>query len=165
MCDSFTCTAKVRKGIAVSLLLRNRKALIAQVHDTLNRHDFETAAQLFVERERGLGIRSERQEYLKRWQDIYKTFPDMTLDTLETIADEDWIVTQCLFSGAHRGVSKVSHHSGVLLGVPATGRLVALHEVHFYRITNGKIAEHYAHTDDVTLMRQLGLLKPLEVGV
>jgi predicted ester cyclase len=128
----------------------------------VNRHDFDAAAQMFVERERGLGVRSERQEYLKRWQDIYRTFPDMALDTLDTIAEDDWIVTQCLFSGTHRGIAKFSHHNGVLLGVAPTGRLVAIREVHFYRIANGKIAEHHAHTDDVALLRQLGLFKHLE---
>jgi predicted ester cyclase len=150
----------------VSLLLRNRKALIAHVHDTLNRHDFDAAAQMFVERERGLGVRSQRQEYLKHWQDIYRIFPDMALDTLDTIAEDDWVVTQCLFSGTHRGIAKLPHHNGVLLGVAPTGRLVAIRAVPFYRIANGKIAEHYAHTDDVALLRQLGLLKSSElVGV
>jgi predicted ester cyclase len=150
----------------VSLLLRNRKALVLQVHDALNRHDLQSAVQAFEPRERGLGVRSECQDYLKLWQDMHRTFPDMALDTLETIAEDDWIVTQCLFSGTHRGVSKLQHHNGALLGVAPTGRLVAIREVHFYRIADGKIAEHYAHTDDVSLLRQLGLLKSLElVGV
>jgi predicted ester cyclase len=148
----------------VSLLLRNRKTLIAQLHDMLNRHDLNAVAQMFVERERGLGVHSERQEYLKHWQDIYRAFPDMALDTLDVIAEEDWIVTHCLFSGTHRGVAKQPHHNGVLLGVPPTGRLIALREIHFYRIANGKIAKHYAHTDDVALLRQLGLLRNLELA-
>jgi predicted ester cyclase len=150
----------------VSLILRNHKTFIAQVHDALNRHDFQTAVQAFEARERGLGVRSKRQEYLKRWQDIHGTFPDMALNTLETIAEDDWIVTHCLFSGTHLGVAKLPHYNGTLLGVAPTGRLVAIREVHFYRFADGKIAEHYAHTDDVALLRQLGLLKHSElVGV
>jgi predicted ester cyclase len=148
----------------VSLLLRNRKAIIAQLHGVLNRHNFDAAAQMFVERERGLGVRSERQEYLKVWQDLHRTFPDMALDTLDTVAEDDWIVTHCLFSGTHRGVAKLPHHNGVLLGVTPTRRLVAIREVHFYRVANGKIAEHYAYTDDVALMRQLGLLRHSELA-
>ena len=48
-------------------------------------------------------------------------------------------------------------HEGTLLGVPATGRKVAWRQCHLYRFDeSGRVVEHDAIRDDVSLLRQFG---------
>ncbi len=47
-------------------------------------------------------------------------------------------------------------HSGDGLGVPATGRRVTMEQMHFFRVEEGRVAEHWAVRDDAGVMRQLG---------
>ncbi|MEO6579316.1 MAG: ester cyclase [Candidatus Limnocylindria bacterium] len=51
------------------------------------------------------------------------------------------------------------HHTGNLMGIPPTGRDVAYQYVHFLRFhDDGKATEHWSVRDDMTLMRQLGVM-------
>jgi hypothetical protein len=44
--------------------------------------------------------------------------------------------------------------------VPPTGREFAAGQSHWFRIENGRLAEHWAVRDDLTAMLQLGVIKP-----
>jgi predicted ester cyclase len=46
------------------------------------------------------------------------------------------------------------------MGIPPTGREVAYQYVHFVRFRDGKAIEHWGVRDDMTLMRQLGVVPP-----
>ena len=50
-------------------------------------------------------------------------------------------------------------HIGEFMGVPPTQQSVASHQVHIVRFQDGKGIEHWAVRDDLTLMRQLGVLR------
>jgi predicted ester cyclase len=43
------------------------------------------------------------------------------------------------------------------MGIPPTGRTVAVPGLIVYRIAEGKIAEHWMHMDNMALMQQLGI--------
>jgi predicted ester cyclase len=49
-------------------------------------------------------------------------------------------------------------HTGPLFGIPPTGREVAYGYVHIVRFRDGKAVEHWGVRDDMTLMRQLGVM-------
>ena len=54
-----------------------------------------------------------------------------------------------------------THHgrqTGALFGIPPTGREVAYQYVHMLRFRDGKAIEHWSVRDDMTLMRQLGVV-------
>lgn len=56
---------------------------------------------------------------------------------------------------------RATHHgrqTGDLMGIPPTGREVAYEYVHFVRFRDGKAIEHWGVRDDMTLMRQLGVV-------
>jgi len=44
------------------------------------------------------------------------------------------------------------------MGIPPTNRPVAFRQVHLVRFLDGKSIEHWALRDDLTLMRQLGVV-------
>jgi predicted ester cyclase len=91
--------------------------------------------------------------------DAIKTnFPDARLRTLNSVAEGEWVVVRCTYSGMHRGMSRLPVDRGMLVGVQPTGRSFEVQHMHMYRLLDGKIAEHFANRDDVGVMRQLGLL-------
>src|SRR5215207_7804455 len=49
-------------------------------------------------------------------------------------------------------------HTGEFQGMPATGRQIAMAQTAIHRIRDGKIVEVWVSSDDVGMMRQLGLM-------
>ena len=50
-------------------------------------------------------------------KDIQQTFPDVKLETIDVVAEGDWVVERGYFSGTHRGVGKLPVNGGLLAGV------------------------------------------------
>jgi len=77
---------------------------------------------------------------------LHAAFPDGRHVIDDLIAEADTVVARVTFSGTHRGS---------FLGVPPTGRRVRQAQMHILRIADGKVAEHWAVRDDLSLLRQL----------
>jgi steroid delta-isomerase-like uncharacterized protein len=52
-------------------------------------------------------------------------------------------------------------HTGEFQGTPATGRQIVVPQIAIHRIQNGKIVEVWVSSDDISMMKQLGLM-PLQ---
>ena len=90
------------------------------------------------------------REGAKRAFSLYQeVFPDLRYTIEEMIAEGDTVVTRVTFRGTHRGA---------LLGIPPTNRQVSVPAVHFTRLVEGTIREHWSLMDDLGLMQQLGLV-------
>ena len=64
--------------------------------------------------------------------------------------------------GRHRGGADPlrRHHLGSLNGVvPPTGKRFAARQSHWFRIQDGKLAEHWATREDLVAMLQLGVVQ------
>jgi len=89
-------------------------------------------------------------------------FPDSYHVIEDQLSDGDQVVTRTTFRG---------HHTGELMGIPATGREIALEAISWFRLVDGRIAEEWTHMDRIGLMVQLGAVpvpppgKPLTEGV
>lgn len=57
------------------------------------------------------------------------------------------------------GIERVLSHTGEFMGKAATDRQFDVESIHIYRLENGKVAEHWAKRDDVTLAQQIGLFE------
>jgi predicted ester cyclase len=75
-------------------------------------------------------------------------------------SDQRWEINQVVGEGdtvvvyaTHR-----ARQTGDLMGIPPTGREVAYDYVHIVRFDDGRVVEHWGVRDDMTLMRQLGVL-------
>lgn len=64
---------------------------------------------------------------------VRATYPDLCLTVERQIAEEDWVVTQLIARGTHRGE---------WLGIRPTGRQLAFAVVNVDRVVDGKIVEH-----------------------
>jgi predicted ester cyclase len=131
-------------------ILRNRKALVSQLYEYLNKYDFGAAATMVVSR--------NTDNYLFHWQDVRRTFPDFKLEPLDITIQDERIVVHSLFSGTHLGVAKLPHHGDLLIGAKSTGRTVSVSQMHVYQIVTSKLIELYVVRDDSSLYQQLRFL-------
>ena len=76
-------------------------------------------------------------------------FPDLRFSIEDILAEGDMVVTRLTAHGTHQGE---------LLGIPATGKQVAVPAMEIYRITGGKIAEQWVIADVLRMMQQLGVI-------
>lgn len=81
---------------------------------------------------------------------------DMHFDLQEMIAEGSKVVSIGVMTGTH---------DGPLHGVPATNRPTAARQIHVLTFNDtGKITEHMAVRDDVTVLRQLGAVPAASPG-
>jgi predicted ester cyclase len=76
-------------------------------------------------------------------------FPDLHFRIEDVVATPTHAVARTLMTGTHRGD---------LLGLKPTGRQIAVNQINIERVTGGRIIEHWRVTDELTLMRQLGVV-------
>ena len=79
-------------------------------------------------------------------------FPDghMTIEAI--LAEDDMVVCRVLTEGTNLGKL-----NGI---IPPTGKRFSARQTHWFRVEDGKLAEHWAVRDDLTTMMQLGVLQP-----
>lgn len=83
-------------------------------------------------------------------QAIRAAFPDLHYRVEDVVATSGAVVARVVMTGTHRGD---------LFGVPPTGRRISVNQINIERVHNGRIVEHWRVTDELTLMRQLGVVK------
>jgi predicted ester cyclase len=81
-------------------------------------------------------------------------FPDMTYTIDAMIAEDDVVALRLTARGTNLGPI-----GGV---IPPTGRTFVSGQSHWFRVEDGKLAEHWATRDDLTTMLQLGVIHPPE---
>ena len=67
------------------------------------------------------------------------------------VAEGDQVVERFKCSGTHQGE---------MMRIPPTGRHMGVDEVYSLRVEDGKFMEFWGLEDNMTRMRQLGLLSP-----
>jgi len=86
---------------------------------------------------------------LKAMHWLATVFTDQRWEIHRVIGEGDLVVVHCTYHG---------RHTGELMGIAPTGREVAYDYVHILRFEDGKAVERWSVRDDMTLMRQLGVL-------
>jgi predicted ester cyclase len=85
----------------------------------------------------------------QKWAMYLAGLPDLRVTIEELVAEGDKVAVRRSYAGTHRGE---------LLGVPPTGKQLQLGGISIFRLTGGKIAEHWEQLDRLTLMQQLGVV-------
>jgi steroid delta-isomerase-like uncharacterized protein len=89
-------------------------------------------------------------EGFKQFGGVFLTaFPGGQLTIDELIADENKVVSRVTYRGTH---------TGDLMGIPPTGKSVAMSEIIIDRLADGKIVESWRLFDQMAMMQQLGLI-------
>lgn len=91
-------------------------------------------------------------EDMKRVAQLYhETVPDLDAEIEHLIADGDLVALHVKFIGTHGGTLELGDRT-----LPPSGGQLSVQHVHVFRIADGRICEHWAVRDDLTLFRQLG---------
>jgi hypothetical protein len=78
-----------------------------------------------------------------------RAFPDVRVHVDDMVAEGDVVVF-------HDHVDATSREE--FFGVPANGKAVAWTEIHWLRVRDGKIAEHWTNFDQLAILQQLDAL-------
>jgi len=115
--------------------------------------DVEALAEVIAEDQIDHSARPDEPQGLAGVQQtvlwLGRVFSDQRWEIHQVIGEGDTVVVYCTLHG---------RHTGDLMGIPPTGRKVAYQYVHFLRFRDGKAVEHWGVRDDMTLMRQLGVM-------
>ena len=79
-------------------------------------------------------------------------FPDLHMTIEAIVAEGDTVAVRILSQGTNLGAL-----NGML---PPTGKRFAARQSHWFRIADGKLAEHWATREDLPAMLQLGVVQP-----
>ena len=81
---------------------------------------------------------------------LRSAFPDLTISIEDQFFTDDKVVTRLTMHGTHKGIG--------LMGIAPTGRMIRVNQIQIDRIVNGKIVDHWRQTDDLGMLRQLGVI-------
>lgn len=130
------------------------KAIIRRLFEEgINKHDLSVISDLYencLYRAPGAGAlkADAHREFLRS---LVTAFPDCHITIEEQLAEGNKVVTRWTFRATHKAD---------FIGLPATGKTIAITGIAINRIANGKIVEDLQEWDALALMRQLGVLPP-----
>jgi steroid delta-isomerase-like uncharacterized protein len=130
----------------------NKAVVRRYIEEVWNRHNIDAVEELVspdypnhvasTEHQRGIaGVK-----HVLNW--LFAVFPDHRFDIEYAIADGYTVAVRGTCSGMHEGE---------LWGMPPTGERFAVQQAHWFRVADGRVAEHWAVRDDLGMMRQLGI--------
>jgi predicted ester cyclase len=76
-------------------------------------------------------------------------FPDFKYTIEDEMTEGDQVVQRLTASGTHQGE---------FLGMAATGKKATWSEIHIARVGGGKLVEHWANSDQMGMLQQLGII-------
>lgn len=110
----------------------------------------ELIAPDFLNHEVPPGMNNRGPESMRRVVMMLRTaFPDLHFTIEELVAEGDTVAGRVTLSGTHQGP---------FMGMAPTGRSVQQVSMHFVRFRDGKGIEHRVVRDDLSMMRQLGVI-------
>ena len=89
-----------------------------------------------------------RDQVAQFYTGLFDGVPDATFELINAFVGEEGVVEESILRGTHRGL---------LFGMPATGREIALPLTIVFPILNGEIMGERLYFDLATLARQLGV--------
>jgi steroid delta-isomerase-like uncharacterized protein len=130
---------------------QNKATAKRAFEEILSRGRYELTEQLYARDFINHGIHSnssleEDQAALKGW---HAAFPDVVIVPEKLIAEDDLVTIYWIARGTNTGTGN---------GLPATGKKAELAGITIWRIVDGKIKEEWSAFDQLSMMRQLGLL-------
>ena len=79
--------------------------------------------------------------YKETFSEAREAFSDVSVTVEDLVAEGDRVVARVTMRGTHQGDFQ---------GLAPTGKLVQVRVIDMFRISNGKIVEHWGHADDPT---------------
>jgi len=87
--------------------------------------------------------------YIQTMSALFNAFPDYKFDVQDLVGENDKVVARYILSGTH---------NSPYMGIPASGKKIKVDGVLILKFSAGKLAELWAVTDLLGLMRQIGAI-------
>ena len=146
------CSLLMARSLFASSLQEQNKAIAKRAfEEILSQGRFELATELYAKDFINHGLHSnasleEDQAALRGW---HAAFPDVVVVAEKLIAEGDLVTIYWVARGTNTGTGN---------GLPATGKKAELAGITIWRIADGKIKEEWSAFDQLSMMKQLGLL-------
>lgn len=124
----------------------------------MNRRDLAGALSFYAADSKNFGRPAPLPLMSRIFEDVFRTFPDFNMVISDVVAQGDWVIVRGRASGTHNGVAKLPLFGGLLVGVAPTHKHFDADVMHWYKMSQGKIVDHYDTRDDLAMMQQLGVL-------
>ena len=90
-------------------------------------------------------------EQLKQFTPVFfAAFPDISFTVEDTVAEGDKVAYRVTVRGTHTGRQ--------FMGIAPTGNKIEMRNTSIKRIANGRLAESWGTLDNLSMMRQLGVI-------
>jgi predicted ester cyclase len=94
-----------------------------------------------------------------RW--LRRAFSDLSWEIHDAVQQDDLVVLHTTMSGRQTGpFAGYGPDGGITVVFPSRGRSFAVTQTHWFRMRDGKVAEHWANRDDLGMGQQLGWTPP-----
>ena len=103
----------------------------------------------FVDNDAMPGMAPGRQGMIDMMGMFVGAFPDLNVVVEHWVAEGDLVVGVMTTKGTQ---------TGEFMGMPASGKKFSVREMHMVRVANGKMAEHWGLSNEMSMMQQLGLM-------
>jgi predicted ester cyclase len=92
---------------------------------------------------------------------LRSAFSELAWEIHDAVQDDDLVVVHATMSGRQTGPFVAYGPDGTVTAVfPPLGRRFAVTQTHWFRMRDGKVAEHWANRDDLGMGQQLGWTPP-----
>jgi steroid delta-isomerase-like uncharacterized protein len=131
----------------------NRDAVLRFWKEVFNKRNFDLANQMFTKDYVYHGAGGQDipgVENLKQFLGMYfKAFPDLRAEVEDIFGEDNKLVSRVMCYGTHKGE---------LMGMPPTGKQIAIRVICVNRFAGSKIAEDWELPDLFGMMQQLGAI-------
>jgi len=131
------------------------KGVMRRLYDAFNAGDQHAldaiVADGFVEHEDTPGIPPGKDGLKQFVAMLHKAFPDVVFRVADVASEADKVWARVVVTGTQRGD---------YFGIPPTGRTIHIEVFDVCRIAGSQITEHWGLSDQMGVMRQLGVLPP-----
>ena len=129
------------------------KAVFEKLMSALNAKDMAAMESLiaddFVDNDAMPGMAPGRQGMIDMMRMFVGAFPDLNVVVEHWVAEGDLVVGVMTTKGTQ---------TGEFMGMPASGKKFSVREMHMVRVANGKMAEHWGLSNEMSMLQQLGLM-------
>jgi steroid delta-isomerase-like uncharacterized protein len=129
-------------------------ATLQGFYDSVNAGDVDGFGELladdFVEHEETPGLAPTREGVKEFFRMFIAAFPDLRMTPEDVLASGDKVVARVRVTGTH---------TGEFMGIPATGKGIAVQAIDIVRFGDDGLArEHWGVFDAMAMMQQLGVV-------
>ena len=126
-------------------MTEENKAIARRVYEIISTGDFDRAGEIVdsdaPDNELLPGDPPARliETFLDTFTEAREAFPDLSVAVEDVMAEGDQVAARVTMRGTHRGEFQ---------GILPTGKRVEVKAIDMFRISDGKIVEHWGHSDD-----------------